>query len=80
METKSKIILFVILMPIMALLATFLILAIPYGIASRLGMEPDQIDYWGYIFQSGAFWPTFGICLLISPIITGIFWFIVREY
>jgi hypothetical protein len=78
-ETKTKVIIFVILLPIVSLLVTFLILAIPYGIATRLGVEME-IDYWAYIFQNGYFWPTFGIVLLVSPIITAILWVVIANY
>jgi len=77
---KTKLIAFLILLPIVSLLVTLLILAIPYGIATRLGMELENNDYWTYIFQNGYFWPTFGVVLLVSPIITAILWMVVANY
>ena len=79
MKRNIKWIVFLISLPIVSLLVTLLILAIPYGIANRLGAEIENIDYWTYIFQNGYFWPTFGIVLLISPIISAILWLIIRD-
>ncbi len=75
---NTKLIAFLILLPIVSLLVTLLILAIPYGIATRLGVGME--DYWTYIFQNGYFWPTFGVVLLVSPIITAFLWFVVQDY
>lgn len=76
--TKIKLIVFLILLPIVSFFVTLLILAIPYGIASRLGVEIE--NYWLYIFQSGYFWPVFGAALVISPIVTAVLWAIVSDY